>query len=90
VGNDAGKAKDDAKKRFVLAINTIALVAPQDVIAAIRDFVESTQKTNVFDQQKWNRVVLAARQDIGISSPDESDDVFVPLIGYSPSNLHSG
>jgi hypothetical protein len=89
LGGPSGRERDDAKKRFALAINTITLVAPQDVIEALRDFVDVVQKTNAFDQQKWNRVLMAARRDIGIASADERADVLIPLVGYSPSDSQS-
>ena len=47
--------KHDAGKRFALAVNTIALVAPGDVIAAIMAFVEESSDSHVAKQEKLNR-----------------------------------
>jgi len=43
-----GIDKDDANKRFALAANTIALVAPQYVISALMNFHDEVKYTYLF------------------------------------------
>jgi hypothetical protein len=65
----AGIDKDDAKKRFVLAVNTIALVAPQDVIDACMDYTDQLAGERR-EAEQLNRLLLAVRRDIGLSGTD--------------------
>lgn len=84
-----GTDKEDANKRFALAANTIALVAPQDVITALMKFHDevkfSNPKHSVDRHDKLlKELLLAIRKDIGLSAKDNGGTFIFHLIGSAP------
>jgi hypothetical protein len=83
--------KDDANFRFALASNTIALVAPQPVIAALMNFHNEVRFSNKHrSDEKHDKLLinllLEIRRDIGLKSKDDIDSFNYHLIGSRPSN----
>ena len=84
-----GTDKRDANMRFALAVNTIALVAPQYVIKALMDFHDEVKYSN--PQKSADRhddllkaLLLAVRKDIGRARGDEAASFVFHLIGSAP------
>jgi hypothetical protein len=84
-----GTDKHDANMRFALAVNTIALVAPQFVIKTLMAFHDEIKFSN---QQKsvdrhdalLKSLLLAVRKDIGRARGDEPASFVFHLIGSAP------
>jgi len=75
--------------RFALAVNTIALVAPQYVIDALMAFHDEVKFSNPHrsperHDQLLNQLLLAIRKDIGLARKDQSDTFSFHLIGAAP------
>jgi hypothetical protein len=86
-----GIDKNDANQRFALAANTIALVAPQYVITALMNFHDEVKYSNPNRTvDKHDRLLidllLAIRQDIGLSTEDDKKSFNFHLIGKAPNN----
>ena len=84
-----GKDKKEANERFSLASNTICLVAPQDVVAALMKFHEEVRWSNPNKSAERHDVllkelILAIRKDIGLSKSDNKDTFLFHLIGSAP------
>lgn len=84
-----GTDKEIANQRFSLAVNTIALVAPQYVITALMNFhdeVKFSNKNRTVDRhdELLKELVLAIRKDIGRSSYGDNENFTFHLIGSSP------
>jgi len=90
-----GTDKDDANMRFALAANTIALVAPQDVITALMAYHEevkfSNQNRSPARHDELLRVLLLAiRKDIGRTRGDDIRSFNFHLIGAAPAKSQKG
>jgi len=84
-----GTDKDDANRRFALAVNTIALAAPQDVISALMAFHDEVKFSNPDKSPKRHdellkEVMLAVRRDIGLAKGDDAHQFNFHLIGSAP------
>ena len=79
-----GTDKGEAKRRFALAVNTIALVAPQNVITALMAFVEEISMSHMVDQEKLKKLLLTIRKDIGLSTTDDPDSFYVRSVFSAP------
>ena len=84
-----GTDKDDANKRFALAVNTISLVAPQYVISALMDYHDEIKFTNPNRSPKRHdellkKLMLEVRKDIGLAKGDDSASFNFHLIGTAP------
>jgi hypothetical protein len=81
-----GTNKDEANRNLSLAVNTIALVASQDVISALMDFHNEVKSSNPDRSPKKHDellqvLLLAIRQDIGLSGKDDKGSFDFHLIG---------
>jgi hypothetical protein len=82
--------KEEANFRFASATNTIALVAPQEVINALMDFHNEIKfsNKNSFNLETHDlllRILLIKiRKDIKLDSKDKLDDFKFHLIGTKP------
>ncbi len=84
-----GKDKKEANERFSLALNTICLVASQDVVTALMKFHYEIAYSNPNRSSErydvlLKELVLAIRKDIGLSSSDNKDTFLFHLIGSAP------
>ena len=84
-----GIDKDKANERFVLAVNTIAVVAPQYVITALMNFYNEAKFSNKSPSIEsydllFKELILAIRKDIGLSIKDDIDTFNFHLIGAAP------
>lgn len=84
-----GIDKDVANKRFALAANTIALVAPQYVISALMNFHDEVKYSNPNKSierhdKLLKELLLAIRRDISLSKRDDKDSFNFHLIGSAP------
>ena len=88
-----GMDKEDANRRFSLAANTIALVAPQYVIEALMVFHNWVNYSN---RENWDKspekhdkllkeLLLSVRKDIGLAKGDNSKTFNFHLIGSAPT-----
>jgi len=82
--------KEDANLRFASATNTIALVAPQEVINALMDFHNEIKFSNK-DNYSLERhdlllriLLIKIRRDIKLDSKDKLEDFKFHLIGTRP------
>ena len=87
-----------AWRRFVSAVNTIALVAPQSVVQAVLAFNDKIQNPNLANPVEQHeqhdallaRLMLAIRADLGITPKDDDATFQYHLIGIPgvsvPSN----
>lgn len=84
-----GTDKDAANVRFALAVNTIALAAPQEVIVALMAFNDevkfsnSTRSPEAHDRL-LKELLLAVRRDIGLAKGDDVSSFSFHLIGRAP------
>ena len=84
-----GINKDEANKRLALAVNTIALVAPQKVITALMNFHDEIKFSNPNRSLENERrllieLLLEIRKDIGLTTNDDKKTFRFHLIGASP------
>jgi hypothetical protein len=84
-----GINKDEANKRLALAVNTIALVAPQSVIEAWMKFHDEIRHGNPNPSLENERkllveLLLEIRKDVGLTSSDNPKTFKFKLIGASP------
>lgn len=85
-----GKSKHRANLDFSAASNTVVLIASQEVITALMLFhneVKWTNKEN-FSLERHDKLlqklVLAIRQDVGLSKKDDPTSFDFHLIGSGP------
>lgn len=84
-----GTDKDDANRRFALAANTIALVAPQYVINALMAFHDEVNFSNpnpspARHDELLKELMLAVRKDIGLAKGDDGMSFNFHFIGSAP------
>ena len=84
-----GTDKDKANERFSLAVNTIALVAPQSVISVLmeyHDYVKFSNKERTPEGHDilLNKLLLVIRKDIGLSKKDNPKSFNFHMIGSKP------
>jgi hypothetical protein len=84
-----GTDKRDAHIRFCLAVNTMALVAPQYVIDALMQFQNEVNCRNPDIPPErcsllLKGLLLAVRKDIGLSGKDNPETFCFHLIGPAP------
>lgn len=82
--------KEEANKRFALAVNTIALIANQDVITALMKFHDEIKFSNPNKSAERHDellkvLLLAIRKDIKLSVKDNKNSFIFHLIGTKPS-----
>jgi hypothetical protein len=84
-----------AHKRFALAVNTVALVGPQAVVAAVLAFHEGIQRSN----PKWSlelhdrlltALVFEIRRDLDIRPRDDRKTFSYHLAGAPPKAIAGG
>ena len=85
----SGTDKEEANRRFALAVNTISLVAPQRVIMALMNFHNEVKYSNPNKSQERHdellkMLLLAIRKDIGLSKKDIENEFEFHLIGSAP------
>ena len=85
-----GTDKVDANLRFALAANTIALAAPQEVIAALMAFHDEVKFSNPNQSPEAHdrllkQLLIAVRRDIGLAKGDNSKSFEFHLIGTAPT-----
>ncbi|NLF42524.1 MAG: hypothetical protein GX587_07505 [Bacteroidales bacterium] len=78
--------KDEANLKFALATNTIALVAPQQVITALMAFHDYTQMSNPNQTIEKHdelliKLLLEIRRDLGVSKKDNPSSFTYHLVG---------
>ena len=86
---------DEAVKRYALAFNTIALVAPQYVIKALMDYQDEIRVSNPNPSLENNNrllknLLLQIRKDIGLSKKDDSNTFIFHLIASKPIKYEQG
>ena len=80
-----GINKDKANQEFALAVNTIALIAPQYVVTALMNFHNEIKfSNNNQTQENHDKLLLAIRKDIGISIKDDPHTFDFHMIGRAP------
>jgi len=84
-----GIDRDKANIKFAYAVNTIALVASQDVITALMNFHDEVKFSNknksVEKHDKLlKELLLKIRLDIDLSKKDDKDTFIFHLIGSAP------
>lgn len=87
-----GTDKNTANMKFALAVNTICLVAPQDVVGAIMAFhnevkYSNSNRTVERHDQLLLQLLLAIRKDLGLAKKDNADTFNFHLIGSAPQKL---
>ncbi len=87
-----GVDKDEANRKFALASNTIALVAPQNVISALMKFHDEVKFSNTNRSAERHdelliKLLLEIRKDIDISGKDDSKTFNFHLIGSAPKKV---
>jgi hypothetical protein len=85
-----GTDKDAANMRFALAVNTIALAAPQGVIAALMAFHDEVKFSNPgrspeAHDRLLKELLLAVRRDIGLAKGYDVASFSFHLIGTAPT-----
>lgn len=88
-----GMDKNEANKTFALAVNTIALAAPQYVIDALMAFHDEVKFSNPDRSPErhdklLNELLLAVRKDIRLAKGDEAKSFKFHLIGAAPKRVH--
>jgi hypothetical protein len=85
-----GTDKRKANMQFALAVNTIALVAPQYVINALMNFHDAVKYSNNSKtspekhDELLKELLLAVRKDIGRAHGDKASSFVFHLIGSAP------
>lgn len=84
-----GVNKDKANQEFSLAVNTIALIAPQHVVTALMNFHNEIKFSNSNQTQENHdkllvKLLLSIRKDIGISIKDDPRTFNFHMIGRAP------
>jgi hypothetical protein len=84
-----GMDKNKANEKFALAVNTIALVAPQSVVNVLMEFHDyvkfsNKDKTAEGHDKLLVKLLLEIRKDIGLSKKDNPETFNFHLIGSKP------
>ena len=84
-----GTNKDDANMRFALAVNTIALAAPQYVIDALMAYHDQVKFSNPDrspdrHDKLLKELLLTVRRDIGMAKGDDRETFNFHMIGSAP------
>jgi hypothetical protein len=80
----------EAYRRFVSAVNTIALVAPQPVVQAVLAWNDRGEKATVDQHNELlTRVMLTIRADLGITPKDDAGTFRYYLIGIPGTSATS-
>jgi hypothetical protein len=79
----------EAHRRFALAVNTVALVGPQEVVEAVLRFhtgiqASNPQRTLELHDQLLTKVMLAIRRDLGMRPRDNASTFSYHLVGAPP------
>lgn len=87
-----GTDKDEANRKFALASNTVALVAPQNVISALMEFHDEVKFSNPNKSANKHdellvKLLLQIRKDIGVSGRDDNKTFNFHLIGSAPKKV---
>lgn len=87
-----GMDKDEANRKFALASNTVALVAPQSVITALMEFHDEVKFSNPNRSVNKHdellvKLLLQIRKDIGVSGRDDNKTFNFHLIGSVPKKV---
>lgn len=87
-----GTDKDEANRKFALASNTVALVAPQSVITALMEFHDEVKFSNLNKSVNKHdellvKLLLQIRKDIGVSGRDDNKTFNFHLIGSAPKKV---
>lgn len=82
--------KDEANLRFAKAVNTIALVAPQNVITELMNFHDeikfsNTEKTLEKHDQKLKNLLLSMRKSLELPFKDDPKSFNFHLVGTKPN-----
>jgi hypothetical protein len=82
--------KDEANLKFAKSVNTIALVAPQDVINALMIYHDEIKysnpnRTSQGHDYKLNLLLLSMRKSLELSSKDNPKNFNFHLIGARPN-----
>lgn len=80
---------EDAHKRFALAVNTIALVAPQSVVQSLLAFhdairISNTNRTKEEHDHLLTKLVVEIRCDLGLRPKDDTLTFRYHLVGAPP------
>ena len=83
----------DAHRAFANAMNTLALVAPQEVVEASLAFfdvvnISSKDKSKETHDLSLARLLLAIRNDIGMNPKDNPDTFHYRLVGAPPKTIN--
>jgi hypothetical protein len=89
-----GTDKNDANMRFALAVNTIALAAPQYVISTLMTFHDEVKYSNQNKSPEMHdkllkELLLAIRKDIGLATDDDHKTFQFHLIGSAPKGTNN-
>jgi hypothetical protein len=75
------KNKPDALEKFSTSINTIALIASQNVVSALMNYCDAIiRKNEDSTEQRLNELFIAIRKDIGLSAKDNMETFKFHLI----------
>lgn len=85
----------DAHHRFALALNTLALVAPQKVVEATLAFhdgvkISSQDRSLEHHDQLLAQLLLAIREDLGMNPKDNPRTFRYHLVGAPPREKKQG
>jgi hypothetical protein len=85
-----GTDKEAANMKFALAVNTIALAAPQEVIQALMEFHDEVKFSNPNRSAEnhdrlLKKLILSVRRDIGLAKNDDETSFTFHLIGAAPT-----
>lgn len=85
--------KEEANLRFAKSVNTIALVAPQEVITELMNFHDeikfsNTEKTLEKHDQKLKSLLLAMRKSLELPFKDDPKNFNFHLVGTKPNNSY--
>ncbi len=89
-----GVDKEEANIRFANAVNTIALVAPQNVITALMAFHDEVKFSNPDrssegHDKKLNDLLLSIRKSLELPFKDDPDTFKFHLVGAAPKKRGS-
>jgi uncharacterized protein YigA (DUF484 family) len=87
-----GADQVEANERFNRAVNTIVLVAPQEVVDAVMAFHDEIKFSNpnrTLDghDRRLNELVLAIRKSLELPFPDNAKTFRFHLVGRKPSGI---
>lgn len=84
--------KDEANLKFAKSVNTIALVAPQNVISELMDFHDyvkfsNPEQTADGHDKKLKNLLLAMRKSLELPFKDDPKSFNFHLVGAKPNNI---